>query len=127
MGEAAFLRKLRRAFAAEAEERLSAMESALMALEAIGPGPLDAENAAWLETFYRDVHSLKGASRTVDAPALETVCQPLESALGELKAGRISPSPAFFDLLHKALKVLRSLLSRFDPESDDTTLPPPGD
>lgn len=124
MGEAAFLRKLRRAFAAEAEERLSAMETALLALEAVGPGPLDAENAAWLEAFYRDVHSLKGASRTVDAPAVETICQPLESALDALKSGRISPSVAFFDLLHKALKVLRNLLSRFDPESEDTTLPP---
>ncbi len=124
MGDEAFLRKLRLAFAAEAEERLSAMEAALMALEAVGPGPLDPEDAARLEGFYRDVHSLKGASRTVDAPAVETLCQPLESALGAFKAGRVSPSPTFFDLLHKALKVLRSLLSRFDPESVGPLLPP---
>jgi len=127
MGEAAFMRKLRRAFAVEARERLSAMEAALMSLEGAVDG-LDAPDAAAaVETFYRDVHSLKGASRTVDARALETICQPLESALDMLKAGRIKPSVRLHDLLHTTLNTLKGLLVRFDPEVDGGSLPSPDD
>lgn len=121
MGEAAFLRKLRQAFAGEARERLAAMEAALMGLEA-SPGPRG-NAAALIEAFYRDVHSLKGASRTVDALALETVCQPLESVLGALKAGRIAASPRLMDLLHRSLKAVGDMLSRFDPEAGGQSLP----
>lgn len=119
------MRKLRQAFAAEAVERLSAMETALVGLESqAGQNALSAD---LLEDFYRDVHSLKGASRTVGAMAVEAVCQPMESVLGALKAVRLTPSPALFDLLHKALKTLRSLLARFDPEQGGRSLPPPDD
>ena len=54
-----------------------------------------------IEVMFREIHSLKGAARSVDQKDIEYVCQPLESIFSSLKRGEITLSIAL---------VVRSLL-----------------
>ena len=102
-----FLKKLLSTFKMEAGEHLSALSSGLIALE---QEPQTERQAELIETIFREAHSLKGAARAVNLVEIETVCQPLEGVFSALKRKGITLSPAFFDLLHKAIDALGKLL-----------------
>ena len=103
-----FLGKLIATFRLEADEHLKAIVAGLLALEkATDPD----DRQPFLETIFREVHSLKGASRAVDLTDVEAVCQALEGVLARLKRGEFQLSPEGFDAIHQALDTIEALLS----------------
>lgn len=103
-----FLKRLLATFKIEAEEHLNAMSSLLSALE----NPAAAEQLPMLiETLFREAHSLKGAARSVNQGDIEALCQSLESVLAALKQQEIRLSPAFADVLYRAVDLLGRLLA----------------
>ncbi len=65
-------------YRAEARERLEAVTQLLLELEKAGTGPAV---AACVEQIYREVHSLKGAARSVSEPAVEESAHAFENLL----------------------------------------------
>ncbi len=98
-----FLKKLREAFAIEADEHLQAVTAGLLELEQKPPAPRRREI---IETVFRDAHSLKGAARAVSRGDIESVCQALESIFAQWKQKDRPVAAETFDLLNRALDLL---------------------
>jgi two-component system chemotaxis sensor kinase CheA len=64
-----------------------------------------------VEGVFRQAHSLKGAARSVNLKDVESICQPLESLLAEVKRQVLALSPALFDLLLQAVDRLAQLVA----------------
>jgi two-component system chemotaxis sensor kinase CheA len=111
--EQEFLKRLREIFRVEAEEHLRSLSTGLIELEKTTE-PVQA--AEIIETVFREAHSLKGAARSVNLKEVETICQPLESALAALKRQEIALSPGLFDLFHEAVDSLTQLVATMDAE-----------
>jgi two-component system chemotaxis sensor kinase CheA len=78
MDEASLARELMSTYRAEARERLEAVTRLLLELEKAGSGPAV---TACVEQIYREVHSLKGAARSVSEPDVENLAHAFESLL----------------------------------------------
>src|ERR1700730_3983721 len=78
MDEAALARELMSTYRAEARERLEAVTRLLLELEKAGIGQAV---TACIEQIYREVHSLKGAARSVSEPAVEESAHGFENLL----------------------------------------------
>jgi two-component system chemotaxis sensor kinase CheA len=115
MNEAEFLKRLQEAFRVEAEEHLQAMSAGLLELEKAAPG----DQAALLESIYREAHSLKGAARAVNFTAIESICQSLESVFSAWKRGDSAPSPEAFDPLLNALDAIGQLTAAPPGQAQD--------
>lgn len=106
--EEEFLKRIKDTFRIEAEEHLRAFFSGLIELEK----PHTKERLAEItETLFREIHSLKGAARSVDHRDVESLCQPLESVFSSLKRNEISLSPGLLGLFYKTADWLKKLLS----------------
>jgi two-component system chemotaxis sensor kinase CheA len=103
-----FFAQLLATFRIEANEHLAAMSAGLLVLEKT---PASDERKNLIETVYRAVHSLKGASRAVDLTDIEALCQAAESVFAAIKREEINFSPELFDTLHRVTDVINSLLS----------------
>ena len=106
-----FLKRILATFRVEAQEHISTISTVLIELE---KGPEPERSADLIETVFRATHSLKGASRSVDQRDIESVCQPLESALAALKAGQIALSPPLIELFHQAVDMIAQLANSTD-------------
>lgn len=104
-----FLKQLLQMFSIEAQEHLAMMSELLLQLER-GPPAEDAARA--VETLFREAHSLKGASRSVNLGDIERVCQPLERVLSGAKRGEIALTPEFFKTLYATVDGLTKILAR---------------
>jgi len=71
-----FLKRIQETFRIEAEEHLRAISAGLIELEKTRSKKKVEEI---IEVIFREVHSLKGAARSVDQKDIEYVCQPLET------------------------------------------------
>ena len=111
--DAAFLKRLLATFKVEAAEHIAAVSSGLLELEKT---PAGGRRPELIEVVFREVHSLKGAARTVNLPTIESVCRSLEDIFSVLKKRDREIPPDFFDLLYKALDLLRDLLASLDAE-----------
>jgi two-component system chemotaxis sensor kinase CheA len=67
-----------------------------------------------IEIIFREVHSLKGAARTVNLKDVEFICQPLEGAFAAMKRLEITSAPALFDLFHQAVDAIAQLVSTME-------------
>jgi len=115
------LKRLLATFKIEAQEHVESIASGLVGLEnASAPGT----QADLLETTFRSAHSLKGAARTVNETDIATLCQPLESVFAALKRSDIEPTPELFDLLHRVVDMLVTLLRFLDPNPPAGARPP---
>lgn len=94
-------------FREEADEILTGISNGLIELEKEGsdPGP------ELVEQIYRKTHSLKGAARAVNLRDIESICQNSETVFSLIKQGVLIPDPEVFDLLHKSISVIYSILS----------------
>jgi two-component system chemotaxis sensor kinase CheA len=92
--------RLRATFAGELQEQVRAMNEALLALEA-APDGLEHVHA-----LFRVAHTLKGASRAANVPAVERVCHNLESLLAEARDGTKTLGAPDFHLLFAAADAL---------------------
>jgi two-component system chemotaxis sensor kinase CheA len=107
MHDEEFLKRLRATFQVEADEHLQAMATGLLEMEkATSP----AERQSITETIYREAHSLKGAARAVDLADIEAICQAMETVFARWKRDSAVPAPEAFDVLHKSVDAIRSLL-----------------
>jgi two-component system chemotaxis sensor kinase CheA len=103
-----FLKRIQATYRIEAEEHLRAFSSGLMELEKT---QTKESHAGIIEAMFREIHSLKGASRSVDQKEMESVCHPLENLFSALKRMEITLRPASFDLLHKTVEFLSRLIA----------------
>lgn len=103
-----FRKRLFATFKVEAEEHLKTISSSLLELE---KAPAAGRMTEIIEVIFREVHSLKGAARSVNLTDIEAVCQSMEGVLASLKRNEIAPAPELFDLLHQAVNGLERLLS----------------
>jgi two-component system chemotaxis sensor kinase CheA len=106
--EADFLKRIQETYRIEAEEHIRAFSTGLIELEKTQPEERVAEI---IESMFREVHSLKGAARSVDQKETESLCQPLESVFSLLKCRKITLSPFSFSLFFKAVDYLTKLIT----------------
>lgn len=103
-----FLKRIQVTFRIEAEEHLKSFSRGLIELEKT---QTKESLAGIIETMFREVHSLKGAARSVGQKEIEAVCQPLEGLFSAMKNKEITLAPATFDLLYKTMELLSKLVS----------------
>jgi two-component system chemotaxis sensor kinase CheA len=93
--DAEFLERLLAMFKVEAREHLGVISAELTKMEkGVADNPPES-----IEIMYREVHSLKGAARSVNLADIVSLCQAVESVFSALKNGRMSLSPQASDLL----------------------------
>ncbi len=105
------LKQLLAVFATEAEEHLAAISSGLLALE---QAPSPERRQELVETIFREVHTLKGASRAVNLGNVVAICHTLENVFAALKLGKIALAPELLDLLHQGFTHVKAILARGD-------------
>jgi len=108
-----FLKRINETFRIEAKEHLDAFSAGLIDLE---KKQLQERHARIIEEMFREIHSLKGAARSIDQKDVETICQPLESIFSALKRNEFTLSNLPFDLIHKTLERLSKLLTESGKE-----------
>jgi len=112
-----FLKRINATFRIEADEHLNAFSAGLIELEK----PQSQERyAEIIETMFREIHSLKGAARSVDKKDVESICHPLESVFSALKRKEIFLTPASFNLFFKIIESLSKLIAQSDSEQTVT-------
>ncbi len=103
-----FLKKLRAIFRIEAEEHLKIISEGLLKLE----DNLSPEShQEIIEKIFREAHSLKGASRSVNHETIQEVCQALENVLSQLRHNSLTLTPELFDTLHATVDLIVSELA----------------
>ncbi|MCX6580662.1 MAG: response regulator [Candidatus Aminicenantes bacterium] len=112
-----FLERLMDTFRAEAEEHIDAFSTGFMQLEKSRDSR---QHEQIIEALYREAHSLKGAARSVDLSAIESICQSLESVMRKFKHEGFVPRDGIFDVLYQAVNIIEKLNT---PGNQD----PPGD
>ncbi len=105
----AFLKKLREAFRIEAREHLQALSEGLLEVEKSGTG--EQRRREVVEVIFREAHSLKGAARSVNHAAIESICQALESIFATWKKDGVHAGAAAFDTLSRAIDLIHGLLA----------------
>ncbi|MES1981725.1 MAG: response regulator [Pseudomonadota bacterium] len=100
-----FLKHLLATFRVEADDHLRIITEGLRQLDV--PGAVQPEI---IERIFREVHSLKGAARSVNLPAIESICQALESIFAVLKNGQLALNPALLDLMQDSVDELSAHL-----------------
>lgn len=112
-----FEKRLLLTFRIEAEEYIRDVSAGLIEL---GEGLTGNRYSAAVERLFRDLHSLKGAARSIGQREIEGLCQPMESVFSGLKRNSIAVTPGLLDLLHVAVNALNQLLAA----SDNTSVAP---
>lgn len=95
-------------FRVEAEEHLQAITAHLLALDR---GLPPAETREVVETLFREVHTLKGAARSVSLLDVEAICQACESLLSRITRGELTLSRPILNGLHDAVAGVARLLA----------------
>ncbi|GLR11680.1 hybrid sensor histidine kinase/response regulator [Chitinimonas prasina] len=98
---AALMQRLMASFQEEAAERLAILESELLRWQADAPEPDS------LEAVFREVHSLKGATRAVGLHEPEQICHAWEAVLQEIRQGKRAFLPAMVTGFQAALQFLK--------------------
>ena len=114
--EEIFLKRIQATFRIEAQEHLLAFSSGLIELEKTQPKERVDEIT---ETMFREIHSLKGAARSVNQTDAESVCQTLESVFSALKRNEISLSPSCIGLFYRTVDCLTKIIA---PAGTDQTI-----
>ncbi|MBI2158742.1 MAG: Hpt domain-containing protein, partial [Candidatus Rokubacteria bacterium] len=95
-------------FRVEADEHLQAITANLLALE---QGPAPAAGREVIEATFREVHTLKGAARSVSLMDVEALCQACESVLSRVTRGQLSLSRPLLGRLREAVDGVARLLA----------------
>jgi len=103
-----FLKRILATFQIEAEEHIKTFLEGLFDLEkAESPGI----SSGIIELLFREIHSLKGAARSVGQKEIESICQPLESLFALLKRNELALNSGLLDLFHQASVLLKQLIA----------------
>ncbi|MBI2215845.1 MAG: response regulator [Candidatus Rokubacteria bacterium] len=95
-------------FRAEAEEHLQAITASLAALDR---GLPPEEAAATVEATFREVHTLKGAARSVSLTHVEEICQACESLLSRMTRGELAIDRPMLARLGEAMTAVARLVA----------------
>src|SRR3954466_6716023 len=95
--DAELMARLLATFQVEADEHLVSLREHLAELAVGG----DAQTL--LETTFREMHTLKGAARSVGLRDVERVCASCEALLSTLTRAGTPPSPVVVELLETAV------------------------
>ncbi len=104
-----FLKRLLNTFKIEADERINKINTGLMSLE---KPEVPEKTKEVIEIIFREVHSLKGASRAVNLIEIEKICQSMESVFAALKNNKINLSSGLNKLLFDSVELIQKLLSK---------------
>jgi two-component system chemotaxis sensor kinase CheA len=104
--------RLMATFRVEAEEHLQALTANLLTLER---GLPPHETQATLEETFREMHTLKGAARSVGLLEVEAVCQACESLLSRLSRGQLKLTRDVLRHLQEAMDGTGRLLAGGEP------------
>jgi two-component system chemotaxis sensor kinase CheA len=99
----ALRQRLLASFRVEAEERLGILADGLANWREAGA------SSESIESLFREVHSLKGASRAAGLAPIERLCHAWESLLGVVRRGQLSLTPERVELCRHALKAVQKL------------------
>src|SRR4051812_9774431 len=110
------LAAVRDTFFQECEEQLAELENGLLALE---NGEADDET---INAVFRAVHSIKGGAGAFGLDALVQFAHVFETALDEMRSGRLAASPEALKILLRAADILADTVraSRDGGEVDET-------
>lgn len=95
-------------FQVEAQEHLQAITTHLLTLDQGLPG---AQTPEVVEATFREVHTLKGAARSVSLSDVEALCQSLESVLSRITHGRLALTRPILDVIQQAVDGVARLLA----------------
>lgn len=95
-------------FQVEAQEHLQVITANLLALDQCLP---DEQAREVIEATFREVHTLKGAARSVSEMNVEKLCQAWESLLSKITHGRLACSRPLLDLFRETGDVVARLLA----------------
>jgi len=95
-------------FRAEADEHLQAITASLLAVDRGLPA---AEAQQALEASFREVHTLKGAARSVSLMDIEALCQACEGVLSRLTRGQLTLSRSLLRGVEEAIDGVARLLA----------------
>ena len=98
------LAAIRETFFQECEEQLAELESGLLAMES---GDTDPET---INAVFRAVHSIKGGAGAFSLDALVRFAHVFETALDEMRSGRLAPTDTVVKTLLRAADVLADLV-----------------
>jgi two-component system, chemotaxis family, sensor kinase CheA len=98
-------------FRVEAEEHLDLITAGLLELEKTSAVE---RRTAVVESVFREVHSFKGAARSVNMSEVEALCQSMESIFALWKRGELEVSAELYDTLHRAVDGLKLLAAMSD-------------
>ena len=108
-----FLTRINETFRSEANEHLNAFSSGLIELKK----PQSQESyAEIIESMFREIHSLKGAARSIDKKDIESICQPLESVFSSLKHHEISLTQNLFGIFCNVEVSFSRLITEYNSE-----------
>jgi two-component system chemotaxis sensor kinase CheA len=109
------LAAIRETFFQECEEQLAELEAGLLAME---EGDTDSET---INAVFRAVHSIKGGAGAFSLEALIRFAHVFETALDEMRSGRLAPSGEVLKTMLRAADVLADLVraAHDDAEGDD--------
>lgn len=96
---------IRKTFFQECEEQLAELESGLIAIE---QGDTDPER---INAVFRAVHSVKGGAGAFDLEVLVRFAHVFETALDEVRNGRLAPDQHVLKIMLRAADVLADLVS----------------
>ena len=91
-------------FFQECEEQLAELESGLLTMEG---GDTDSET---INAVFRAVHSIKGGAGAFSLETLIRFAHVFETALDEMRSGRLAPSPETLKIMLRAADVLADLV-----------------
>ena len=98
-------RQLARVFLQEAEERMAAIEEALVALEGRHDDPEP------LQEIFRAVHTLKGSAAMIGYDSVSDYAHLMEDALSVLRSGQVTVTPMHVTLLLQSVDALRAMVA----------------
>jgi two-component system chemotaxis sensor kinase CheA len=109
------LAAIRETFFQECEEQLAELESGLLAME---EGDQDPET---INAVFRAVHSIKGGAGAFSLEALIRFAHVFETALDEMRSGRLAPTNDVVKTMLRAADVLADLVraAHNDEQGDD--------
>lgn len=99
----ALQRRLLEGFRTEARERLLVLADGLANWR---EGAVDPQS---IESLFREVHSLKGASRSVGLRPIEQICHAWETLLGAVRNDKLQLTPERVDICRQALAAVQKL------------------
>lgn len=107
----AFLQELLNDFKIEATEHHQAIINGLIELE---KNPSSPAGKQLIETIFREIHSLKGASRAVNQLEIGRLCQSVENVFHKAKEGNLILASAHFDILYQSVEIMNVMLTEIE-------------